>query len=126
MTLPRTPARAAAAILVVAAAAVLPSAAADAGIRTTQPQTIYKAKIVLTDSTITIAPAHVGRGALVQFRLRNTGRTPRDFSIGGYLIHALKPGATRDFQLQFLARGKYPYYSLGHPGTKITGKFSVT
>jgi hypothetical protein len=112
--------------LAAAAATAWLAAGAAAAPSTTQPQTIYRAKVVLTDARIGIKPGRVLRGALVMFQVRNATTKPRDFFIGGILVRSLKPGASRDFQLQFLARGKYPYYSKGHPGKKITGSFEVT
>jgi hypothetical protein len=108
-----------------AAAATL-AAQASAGVRTTEPQKLYKKSIVLSDTRIAFTYPRVGRGALILFTVRNGGKTPRDFFIGGTLIRRLAPGRTKSFQLQFLARGKYPYWSLGHPGTKITGTLVVT
>jgi len=99
---------------------------AGATSRTTNPQTIYHAKVVLTSTGISLRPAKITRGALVQFRVQNASRVARDFFIGGYLVRALKPGATRAFALQFLERGNYPYYSKGHPGKKINGSLAVT
>jgi hypothetical protein len=93
---------------------------------TTEPQKTYRAKVVLTNKGIALDVRTVARGALVIFNVRNTGTSPRDFFIGGYIVHKLKPGAVRKFQLQFLFRGKYPYYSAGHPGKKFTGSFEVT
>lgn len=123
--------RRAAVVLMAAASAASLSAGAVASPSvaspsTTLPQTLYKAKIVLTNTRILIKPRKVGRGALVQFQVKNAGTRARDFFIGGYLIHSLKPSGSRSFQLQFLERGRYPYYSKGHPGKKITGTFEVT
>jgi plastocyanin len=119
----RTAAFAAAAL--VAAAASL-AGGAGATPQTTNPQTIYHARVVLTTAGISFKPTKVMRGALVQFRVQNASKVPQDFFIGGYLVHSLKPGGTRAFALQFLERGKYTFYSKGHPGKKISGLLAVT
>jgi plastocyanin len=116
-------------IAVLAAAALVAAAAcigASAAPLTTRPQTIYHAKVVLTSTAISLEPATITRGALVQFRVQNSSKVAQDFFIGGYLVHSLKPGATRSFAIQFLERGKYTYYSKGHPGKKISGLLAVT
>jgi len=82
--------------------------------------------IVMTNTGIKLSVSTVVRGSLVLFKLRNSASKPRDFFIGGYLVHSLKPGGIRDFQLQFLDRGNVPYYSVAHPGKKYTGLFRVT
>jgi hypothetical protein len=73
-----------------------------------------------------LKPVKVLRGCIVIFNVRNASRTPRDFFIGGYVVHALKPGGRKTFNVQFLFRGRYPYYSAGHPGTKFKGSLEVT
>jgi plastocyanin len=117
--------RGAAALVAVAAAAFLP-ASVGASSATTQPQTIYKVTVVLKNGAISLKPAVVRRGALVLFRVRNASTKPTDFFIGGVILHKVKPSAVRSFQLQFLNRGKFLYYSMSHPGSKIRGSFVVT
>jgi hypothetical protein len=115
----------AAALAAAAAAACLP-AAAGASSRTTQPQKIYKSTVVLTNAGISFKPTKVLRGCIMIFSLRNSTRVTRSFFIGGYLVHRLKPGAVRHFNVQFLFRGKYPYYSAGFPGKRLRGSLEVT
>jgi hypothetical protein len=119
-------ARRVAAALVAAAAAASFAAGAAASEKTTQPQPIRHVGIVMTNTGIKLSITTVVRGSLVLFKLRNSASKPRDFFIGGILIHSLKPGGIRDFQLQFLDRGNVPYYSAAHPGKKYTGIFRVT
>jgi plastocyanin len=113
-----------AAVAVVAAAAL--SSQAAAGVRTTNPQVIRNERVVLTASGARLSLAKVARGSLVRFFVRNTGSKPTDFFIAGYFVHKLKPGGTRNFQLQFLERGRYPYFSAAHPGKKFKGALVVT
>jgi plastocyanin len=112
-----------AAVALVAAAAF---AAAPAASATTQPQPIRDVRIVLTNTGVKFSVATVVRGSLVRFKVRNTATKPRDFFIAGYIVRGLKPGGVRSFQLQFLDRGSFPYYSAAHPGKKYTGSFRVT
>jgi len=117
--------------LAVAALAVAGVAAALAGIaqassKTTNPQPIRKIQVVLTNSGIRVTPPQVVRGTLAQFTVRNAATKPRDFFIAGYIVRSLKPGRNKSFQIQFLFRGRYPYYSAGHPGTRFTGAMHVT
>jgi hypothetical protein len=105
--------------------AVALPAGVSATTRTTNPQAIYKARVIITNVGIDLRPTKVARGALVQFHVRNASTSSRDFFIGGYLVHKLGPGATRNFQLQFLERGTYKYYSVGHPGKKFGGVLKV-
>jgi hypothetical protein len=102
------------------------AAASPASTRTTQPQKVYKSTVVLSDTGIAFKPKSVLRGCIMIFTLRNASRTTRDFFVGGYLVHRLKPGATKKFNVQFLFRGEYPYYSTGHPGKKLSGSLEVT
>jgi hypothetical protein len=118
--------RAAAAFVAVAAAGASLGAGAQASVRTTQPEPIRHVKVVLTNTGIQFSLLEVVRGSLVLFKIQNTSTNSRDFFIGGRLVRAVKPGSTRDFQLQFLDRGKFPYYSVGRPGKKFTGSFRVT
>ena len=87
---------------------------------------MYSTTVVLTNSGIAFRLTNVLRGSIVVFHLRNASATPRDFFIGGYFVHRLKPGAKKQFNVQFLFRGRYPYYSTGHPGTKFRGALEVT
>lgn len=118
--------RAAAALVAAAAAAVSLAAGADASVRTTQPEPIRKVQIVLTDRGVKFSLSKIVRGSLVIFKVQNASTRSRDFFIGGYIVRGLKPGRTRDFQLQFLDRGKFTYFSAAHPGKKFTGFFLVT
>jgi len=113
------------AAVALAAAAALAGQAAGA-VKTTEPQQIRPMTVLLTNQGIKLSLPSVKRGSLVQFKVRNTSNVRRDFFIAGYLVHALRPGQTKSFQLQFLFRGKYPYRSVAHPGTKFTGAFTVT
>jgi plastocyanin len=113
-----------AAVAVVAAAAL--SAHASAAVRTTNPQVIRNEHIALTQRGAQLSIKTVNRGSLVRFFVRNAGTNPTDFFIAGYIVHKLKPGGTRNFQLQFLERGHYPYYSFAHPGQKFKGVLIVT
>jgi plastocyanin len=113
-----------AAVAFVAAAAL--SAQASAAVRTTNPQVIRDERVVLTERGAQLSLAKVNRGSLVRFFVRNAGTKPTDFFIAGYIVHKLMPGKKRNFQLQFLERGHYPYFSFAHPGTKVKGVLVVT
>jgi plastocyanin len=113
-----------AAVAVLAAAAL--SAQASAAVRTTNPQVIRDERVVLTERGAHLSLTKVARGSLVRFFVRNAGTKPTDFFIGGYFVHKLMPGKRRNFQLQFLERGHYPYFSAAHPGTKVKGILVVT
>lgn len=113
-----------AAVAVVAAAAL--STQASAAVRTTNPQVIRDEHVVLTEAGARLSLAKVARGSLLRFFVRNAGAKPTDFFIAGYFVHQLKPGRTRNFQLQFLERGHYPYFSAAHPGKKFKGVLVVT
>ncbi|MEY2432544.1 MAG: Cupredoxin-like domain [Acidimicrobiaceae bacterium] len=113
-----------AAVAVVATAAL--SAQASAAVSTTNPQVIRDMRVVLTERGAHLSLSKVSRGSLVRFFVRNAGTKPTDFVIGGYFVHKLMPGHRKNFQLQFLERGRYPYYSVAHPGTKVKGVLVVT
>jgi plastocyanin len=113
-----------AAVAVVAIAAL--ATQASAAVRTTQPQVIRDERVVLTERGAHLSLAKIPRGSLVRFFVRNAGAKPTDFYIGGFFVHKLMPGKRRNFQLQFLERGHYPYFSLAHPGTKVKGALVVT
>jgi plastocyanin len=113
-----------AAVAIVATAAL--SAQASAGVRTTNPQVIRDVRVVLTERGAKLSLRAVNRGSLVRFFVRNAGAKPTDFFIAGYIVHKLAPGKKRNFQLQFLERGHYPYFSFAHPGTKVKGTLVVT
>ena len=114
------------AALVVAGVAAALAGHARASSKTTNPEPIRKIQVVLTDRGIRVTPGQVVRGTLAQFTVRNAATKPRDFFIAGYIIRSLKPGRNKNFNLQFLFRGRYPYYSAGHPGTRFTGAMHVT
>jgi hypothetical protein len=113
-----------AAVALVAAAAL--STQASAAVRTTNPQVIRVEQVVLTEQGARFSLKQVVRGSLLRFFVRNAGTKPTDFFIGGYFVHQLKPGHKRSFQLQFLERGHYPYFSAAHPGKKFKGVLIVT
>ena len=118
--------RAAAALVAAAAAAVSLGAGADASLGTTQPEPIINVRVVLTNTGVKLTPSETVRGSLVLFKVQNTSASSRDFFIGGYIVRGLKPGGVKRFQLQFLTRGSFGYFSAAHPGKWFTGSFLVT
>jgi plastocyanin len=126
LNLRTTHVRFAAAAVAAAAAAACLASATSASSETTQPQKIYKATVVITNSGIALKPSSVTRGCIVVFNVKNSSTSTRDFFVGGYIARGLKPGASKKFNVQFLFRGKYPYYSTAHPGTRLKGSLEVT
>jgi hypothetical protein len=117
-------------ILLISTAAALVAAAvvagpAGAGARTTAPQRILTARVVLSDHGIALSVGKVPRGALVIFRIRNTSARARDFRLAQRRSGLIEPGKSARFELDFLDRTTWTYTSTGPKARTVVGRFIV-
>jgi hypothetical protein len=103
----------------VLAAAVLAASAvgANAAPRTTEPVQIYPVDVTLSEKSVKFNHFAIPFDAAAQFRIRNTTRANRVFSLGGQRVTVRAKGA-RILIIIFDIRGRFPYVSAGPKGTK--------
>lgn len=99
------------------AAGTLAAGAVGAAPSTTEPVRIYPVDVTLTESKVTFNHHAIPFQSAAQFRLRNTTRANRTFSLGGQRVTVRARGA-RILILIFEIRGRFPYVSAGPKGTK--------
>jgi hypothetical protein len=101
------------------AAAVLAAGAvgATSAPRTTEPVQIYPVDVRLSETNVKFNHFAIPFDAAAQFRIRNTTRANRTFSIGGQRVVVRARGA-RILIIIFEIRGRFPYVSAGPKGTK--------
>jgi hypothetical protein len=100
-----------------AAASVAAGAGGATRPATTEPVQIYPFGITIQDAAVKLEHHAIPFDSFTQFRIRNTTRHVRSFSIGGQTVKVRAKGG-RILIIQFAARGKYPFVSRGPKGTK--------
>ena len=104
-------------------AAVLSTVAAGASATTLPSLTVY-VTVALKAKTVKLSSHSVRRGNYVQFRVRNTTRHRRTFSVAGRSI-AVPARKLRLMAVEFDVRGRYRYVSrAGRTATR--GVFRVS
>ena len=90
---------------------------ATTGPATTEPVQIYPFGITIHEAAVKLEHHAIPFDSFTQFRIKNTTRHNRTFSIGGQTVTVRAKGG-RILIIQFAARGKYPFTSRGPKGTK--------
>jgi hypothetical protein len=93
------------------------TAGAPAAPGTTEPARIYPVTVTLTEKAIRIDRPVIPFQSTGQFRIRNTTRANRIFTIGGQRVVVRAKGG-RIFLLILDTRGYFPYASIGPKGTQ--------
>jgi hypothetical protein len=113
--------RAALAATVVAVAA----AAVGTALATTGPQPNYLVNVTITDTKFVVNKGGVSHQTYVDFLVRNRGKVPHNFVIGGLTTGVLKPGQTVHLLVGFPVVGHYTYRSTLNPKPTLKGVFKV-
>jgi hypothetical protein len=100
-----------------AAASVAAGAGGANGPATTEPVQIYPFGVTIQEAAVKLEHHAIPFDSFAQFRIKNTTRHNRTFSIGGQSVTVRAKGG-RILIIQFNARGKYPFISKGPKGTK--------
>lgn len=100
--------------------AFLPSASA-----TTQPSFIINIRVTMSDSAVTLSRTQAHRGWGVNFLIRNVGKKPHKFRIGGLQTPALVPGGRHKLEVNLELRGRVTYRDELNPGPRTRGFFKV-
>jgi hypothetical protein len=103
-----------------AAAAVLPAASA-----TTAPSFIINVQVTMSDSAVKLSKTQAHRGWGVNFLIRNVGKKPHKFQIGGVQTPALVPGGRYKLEVNLELRGKVTYRDQLNQGPRTRGFFKV-
>jgi len=93
-------------LAVVAAAATAFVASASA---TTAPTLIMKVQVKFSDNSLTLTHVSAKRGWAADFIVRNTGKKPHQFYIGGLETKPIKPGGRAVLKVNFELRGVVSY-----------------
>jgi uncharacterized cupredoxin-like copper-binding protein len=102
---------------IIAAVAAIAAPVALARPTTTEPGVLYKVRVTVTDTKITVGHSDYVRGAVIQYRIRNLGTKPHAFMIGdretikGERSPTIKPGGTGILLVVYQARGRYDFFS---------------
>jgi hypothetical protein len=103
-----------------ATAAFMPAASA-----TTQPSFIIDIRVTMSDSAVKLSRTQAYRGWGVNFIVRNVGKKPHKFQIGGLQTPALAPGGRFKLEVNLELRGKVVYRDQLNRGPRTRGVFRV-
>ena len=109
-------------LLVVLAAlvAALPMASA-----TTAPSYLINVRVTLSDAGVKLSATQAYRGWGANFIVRNVGRKPHKFVIGGLATPTLGPGKKHTLRTDLVLRGRVSYSDPLNPGPRSRGFFKV-
>ena len=113
------------AVAVLPALAVLAGGLAGTATATTGPDPYAVVNVRLTDRQITLSKLSVHDVTYVDFLVRNVGKLPHDFRIGGLASKSVKSGQTVHLVVAFPAYGKYRYSCKLKCTIKMSGSFQV-
>jgi hypothetical protein len=98
---------------------------AGAALATTGPAPYAVVNVRLTDKQITLSKPGVHDVTYVDFLVRNVGKLPHDFRIGGLATKSVKSGQLVHFIVSFPVYGKYHYSCKLKCTPKMGGSFQV-
>jgi uncharacterized cupredoxin-like copper-binding protein len=107
------------------AVVVLAGVLAGAALATTGPAPYAVVNVRLTDTQITLSTKGVHDVNYVDFLVRNVGKVPHDFRIGGLASKSVKSGQLVHFIVSFPVYGKYHYSCKLKCTPKMSGSFQV-
>jgi hypothetical protein len=107
------------------AVVVLAGVLAGAALATTGPAPYAVVNVRLTDTQITLSAKGVHDVNYVDFLVRNVGKVPHDFRIGGLASKSVKSGQLVHFIVSFPVYGKYHYSCKLKCTPKMSGSFQV-
>ena len=95
---------------------------------TTLPQSTYFYTVTLSDKQVDIKPKRSVRpGSLVVFTVKNKGTHSRNLIFGNYKTGFIKPGRSKEFELNFLVPWSFVSTSTeAHGAHKLSAKFLCT
>ena len=114
-----------AAAVVVCTVGVLLGAFAGTARATTGPAPYAIVNVRVTDQRITLSKVGVHDVTYVDFLVRNAGKVPHNFGIGGLASKSVKPGQTVHLIVSFPVYGKYRYSCTLKCTRKMRGSFQV-
>ena len=93
---------------------------------TTAPAIQISINVSLTDTSIKLSRYDARRGWGAVFTVRNLGKKPHSFDIGGLQTKVIQPGSIGRVGAAFEERGKFPFkVVLNSAGTTHAGVFTV-
>ena len=116
------------AVIAAAVATVIGAVSASTAVATTLPESTYFYDLTMTDSKLVVQPrASVKPGSLVVFTVRNRGSKTRNLVFGNYKTGFIRPGKTKQFELNFLVPWSFVGFSVERGGGhRITARFICT
>jgi uncharacterized cupredoxin-like copper-binding protein len=114
---------------IIAAVAAIATPVALARPATTEPGVLYKVRVTITDTKITVGHGDYVRGAVIQYRVRNLGTRPHAFMVGdketrkGERTPTIKPGGTGILLVVYQSRGRYDFFSPLRQDAKLRGGY---
>ena len=97
---------------VVAVLAVGLAGSAGARLETTRPGVLYVVKVIVKDTSISVAHARYLRGAVIRYAVYNRGTRPYAFEIWGNATTPVAPGKKDTILVNWNTRGKFLYRTL--------------
>ena len=110
---------------VLAAASALAAAVTGSALATTGPDPYAIVNVRVTDQRITLSKASVHDVTYVDFLVRNAGKVPHNFRIGGQASKPVKAGQTVHLVVAFPLYGKYRYSCSLKCTSRMSGSFQV-
>jgi hypothetical protein len=113
-------------VAVVLCAALWSGRAGFARDATTSPGQRVDSLVLLENQGISMSEnAHLPRGVIVVFYVRNLTKTPKNFRFLGKQTKIIEPGKQAVLKVTLLKRGVFPYLSTVNPSRKMRGLFFV-
>jgi hypothetical protein len=112
-------------ILVPALALATIAVCVPAASSTTAPTLTVKIKVAMSETGVTLSQKSSYRGWEAHFIVRNLGKKPHRFEIGGLTTPVLAPGARRVLKVELALRGRVTYQDKLNPGPSSRGYFKV-
>src|SRR5581483_5607246 len=116
------------AVIAAVVATVIAAVSASTAVATTLPESTYFYDLTMTDSKLVVQPrASVKPGSLVVFTVRNRGSKTRNLVFGNYKTGFIRPGKTKQFELNFLVPWSFVGFSVERGGGhRIAARFICT
>jgi hypothetical protein len=112
-------------ILALAVAMVVVTVVLQSASATTAPSYTINVRVSLSDTGVKLNTTQAYRGWGANFIVRNVGRKPHKFEIGGLATPALAPGKKHVIEADLVLRGRVAYRDPLNPGPRSRGFFKV-
>ena len=112
-------------LVTLALLALVAALAVPVALSTTLPTLKGDIHVKITDTSVVLGRYREKRGVHITFVVKNFGKKPHAFNLGGLQTPKLMPGATAKLKSALDVRGKFPYKVTLNPAPAQHGFFTV-